>query len=257
MFYFLSKTIDFFTMPFSISLLLLLYGLLTKRAHRRRVALVSSLLILYLISNSYLINKAFYWWEYKPVNLSEITKTYGVGIVLTGGLAHHAEKNADHPTLGQHADRFLQGYLLYKQGKIKKIIITGTSPEAVINLGNGETQLAAKLLIQWGVRPEDIILEQKARNTRENALFTAKILKAQFPGEKYLLITSASHMRRSIGCFNKAGITADAFPADFYANEYITKIKDMLVPDPAAVGYSQILFKEWIGIIVYKIMGYC
>lgn len=244
-------------MPFSISLILLLYGLLTKKARRKRIALLFSFLILFLISNSYLINKAFRWWEYKPVNLSEVKKPYDVGIVLTGGLAHKAEKNADHPTLGLHADRFLQSFLLYQKGKIKKIIITGTSTEAAISHENGEAQLAAKLLVQWGVKPEDIILEQRARNTRENALFTAKILNNRFPKGHYLLITSAFHMRRSIGCFNKAGITADVFPADFNGNDHDTKIKDILIPDPAVLGYSQLLFREWVGIIIYKIVGYC
>ena len=244
-------------MPFSISMILLLYGLLIKKARRKRIALLSSFLILFLISNSYLINKAFYWWEYKPVNLSEVHQTYDVGIVLTGGLAYPAAKNSDHPTLGLHADRFLQSFLLYQKGKIKKIIITGTSTEAAISHENGEAQLAAKLLIQWGVKPDDIILELQARNTRENALFTAKILNTRFPKGRYLLITSASHMRRSIGCFNKAGINADIFPADFYGNDYNAKIKDILIPDPAVLGYSQLLFREWVGIIIYKIMGYC
>jgi uncharacterized SAM-binding protein YcdF (DUF218 family) len=244
-------------MPFSISMLFLLYALVTKKARRKRIALFSSFLILYLISNPYLINKAFYWWEYKPVNLNEVNKTYDAGIVLTGGLAYLAERNSDHPTLGAHADRFLQSYLLYQQGRIKKIIITGTSPEMITRQGNGEARLAAKLLVQWGVKAEDIILEQKARNTRENAVFSAKILKDRFPEGKYLLITSAFHMRRSIGCFNKAGISADAFPADFYGSDYSIKIKDIFIPDPAALGYSQLLFREWVGIIVYKIMGYC
>lgn len=194
MFYFLSKTIDFLLMPFSISLLLLLYGSITKSTRRKRISLIFSFLILFCISNSYLINKAFYWWEYKPVNLSEVTKTYDAGIVLSGGLASLPEFRSDHASLGLHADRFLQAYLLYKQGKIKKIIITGTSPEYLLKHEKGEVQLAAQLLIKWGVKQEDIILEIHARNTRENALFTAKILNTSFPKGKYLLITSAFHM---------------------------------------------------------------
>ena len=257
MFYFLSKTIDFLLMPFSISIILILFALLTKKARRKKTAMIASFSILFLISNTYLINKVFYWWEYQPVNLKEVKKTYDVGIVLTGGMINMAEPHADHPGLGVQADRFLQAYLLYKEAKIRKIIITGASPKILTDYGNGEAQQTAKLLVQWGVNPQDIIVESKAKNTRENALFTAEILKQQFPDKHYLLVTSAFHMRRAVGCFEKAGVKTDQFPADFYGNGYHNKIKDFIIPDPEVLGYSQLLFREWVGIVVYKIMGYC
>lgn len=244
-------------MPFSISLILILYGLGTKKLKRKRIAIISSFVILFLISNSFLINKAFNWWEYKPVNISEVTKTYDVGILLTGGMISIPELTIDHPGFGAHADRFLQAYLLYKNGKIKKILITGTSPKNLVAAGKSEVQQVSSLLIQWGVKPEDILLEPKAKNTRENAVFTEEILRAKFPGKNYILITSSFHLRRALACFKKVGVSADVFPADFYGGTGSTKIKDMLIPDPEVVGYSQPLFREWVGIIIYKIMGYC
>jgi len=243
-------------MPLSISLILLLYALGTKKPKRKKNAVVFSFLILFFISNSYLINKAFVWWEYEPVKISEVNKTYDVGILLTGGLINVPDLSSD-PGLGLHADRFLQTYELYKAGKIKNIIITGASGKQFTNLGKGEAQQTAKLLIQWGVNPQDIILEQQARNTRENALFTARILNQQFSKGSYLLITSAFHMRRSVGCFEKAGIKTDQFPADFYGNNYDPQIKDYFIPNPEVLGYSQLLFRELVGILIYKIMGYC
>ncbi|GLU56819.1 YdcF family protein [Dyadobacter frigoris] len=243
-------------MPFSISLILILYALFTKKAKRKKIALIFSFSILYLISNSFIINKAFQWWEYKPVNISEVKKTYDVGIVLTGGMISLSQ-TADHPGLGIQADRFLQAYLLYKKGKIRKILITGASQKILTDAGKGEAQQAAALLMQWGVKPGDIVLELKAKNTRENALFTSKILNTKFPGESYLLITSSFHMRRATGCFKKVGISADVFPADFYGSDEGTSFKETVIPDPKIVGFSQLLFREWVGIIIYKIMGYC
>jgi len=256
MFFFLSKTIDFLLMPLSISLILLLYALGTKKPKRKKNAVVLSFLILFLISNSYLINKAFVWWEYKPVKIREVSEMYDAGILLTGGLINIPGLSSD-PGLGLHADRFLQTYELYKAGKIKKIVITGASGKQFTDIGKGEAQQAANFLIQWGVNPNDIILEQSARNTRENALFTAKILNREFPKGSYLLITSAFHMRRSVGCFEKAGIKTDQFPADFYGNNYDPQIKEYFIPSPEVLGYSQLLFRELVGIVIYKIMGYC
>lgn len=243
-------------MPLSISLILLLYALGTKKPKRKKNAVILSFVIIFLISNSFLINKAFVWWEYKPVSVNAIGKTYDVGILLTGGLTNIPDLSSD-AGLGLHADRFLQTYELYKAGKIKKIIITGASGKQFTDIGKGEAQQTAKFLIQWGVNPQDIILEQKARNTRENALFTAQILNQKFPGKNYLLITSAFHMRRSVGCFKKAGINTDQFPADFYGSSYYTQVKEYLIPDPEVLGYSQLLFRELVGIVIYKIMGYC
>ena len=256
MFFFLSKTIDFLLMPLSISLILLLYALGTKKPKRKKNAVVLSFLILFLISNSYLINRAFVWWEYKPVKISEVNKTYDAGILLTGGLINVPGLAYD-PGLGVHADRSLQAYELYKAGKIKKIIITGASGNQFTEIGKGEAQQTAKFLVQWGVNPEDILLEQKARNTRENALFTAQILNQKFSKGNYLLITSAFHMRRSVGCFEKAGIKTDQFPADFYGNNYDSQTKDYFIPNPEVLGYSQLFFRELVGIVIYKIMGYC
>ncbi|MBE9460301.1 YdcF family protein [Dyadobacter subterraneus] len=257
MFYFLSKTIDFLLMPFSISLILILYALMTKNARRKRIAVISSFAILYLISNSFLINKAFNWWEYKPFNISKVNKTYDVGILLTGGMISTPDLTIDHPNFGPHADRFLQAYLLYKNGKIKKILITGASPKDLVDAGKSEVQQVSSLLIQWGVKPEDILLEPKAKNTRENAVFTEEILRKKFPGKNYVLITSSFHLRRALACFKKVGVSTDVFPADFYGGAGSSKIKDMIIPDPEVVGYSQPLFREWVGIIIYKIMGYC
>ncbi|MCF2442370.1 YdcF family protein [Dyadobacter sp. CY345] len=256
MFFFLSKTIDFLLMPLSISLILLLYALRTNKPKHKKNALILSFVILFLISNSFLINKAFVWWEYKPVKVNAVSKTYDVGILLTGGLINIPELSSD-AGLGLHADRILQTYELYKAGKIKKIIITGASGKQFTDIGKGEAQQTAKFLVQWGVDPQDIILEQEARNTRENALFTAQILNRKFPGKDYLLITSAFHMRRSVGCFEKAGIKTDQFPADFYGNSYDTQIKEYFIPSPEVLGYSQLLFRELVGIVIYKIMGYC
>lgn len=256
MFYFLSKAIDFIAMPFSIAFFLLLYGVFVRNVWKGRFAVTVALLILYVISNSFFVNKALNWWEPRPKNLSEIKKPYDVGVLLSGGLMSANVPNEDHLVLGKRGDRVLQTFLLYKAGKIKKILITGISSEQMMREGKGETRLAAKLLVQWGVPAQDIIFEEKARNTRENAKFSAKILKARFPSGKYVLITSAFHMRRSAGCFAKVGIQAATFPADFYGGYYDLQLQDFFIPEPNALAAFSMLWHEWIGNVVYKLVGY-
>ncbi|WP_247233806.1 YdcF family protein [Telluribacter sp. SYSU D00476] len=257
MFYFLSKTLDFLLMPFSIVLLLLLFSLIIRKQTYSQRAVLIALVTLYLISNGYLVSRAYNWWEHEPKNINSLQQTYDVGVVLTGGMISVPSLKVDHPGLGNHADRFMQAYLLYKAGKIRKILISGRDhPDKMAkNLGDG--QQAAALLAQWGVAPGDIILEGTSRNTRENAVNSATVLKSRFPAGKYLLITSAFHLRRAQGCFEKAGIATDTFPADIYGGDFAPSVKQLLVPDPEVVGYSHLLWHEWIGYMVYKLVGYC
>ena len=257
MFYFLSKTLDFLLMPFSIVLLLLLFSLIIRKKEYSRRAVLIALVTLYMISNGYLVNRAYNWWEHEPKNINSLLQTYDVGVVLTGGMISVPSLDVDHPGLGNHADRFMQAYLLYKTGKIRKILISGRDHPNKMAKKLGDGQAAAALLVQWGVAPGDIILEGTSRNTRENALNSAAILKSRFPEGKYLLITSAFHLRRAEGCFEKAGIETTSFPADIYGGNFNPTIKQILVPDPEVVGYSHLLWHEWVGYIVYKLVGYC
>jgi uncharacterized SAM-binding protein YcdF (DUF218 family) len=257
MFYFLSKSIDFLLMPFCISLFLLVYSLVTKNRKRGRWSVLVALMMLFLISNTYVVNKAFLWWEPKLVKPNELKETYEVGIVLSGGLVNMAKVNDNFQELGNHVNRLFGAYRLYRAGKIRKILITGTSSPGLLAMGKGEVRQAGQILQQWGVAPGDIILEERARNTRENAVFSAEILEKQFTGKNFLLITSGYHMRRSLGCFRKVGLQTDYFVSDFYGNRSLDGLKEMLVPDVNAVGNFDLLWHEWIGYVTYRLMGYC
>ncbi|NIJ55761.1 YdcF family protein [Dyadobacter arcticus] len=256
MFYFLSKAIDFLVMPLSIILLLLGYALIIRNSRKRRQTIFLVLILLLLISNSFLVKKAFNWWEPRSINISTLQQ-YEVGILLSGGLIASKKPNADHIYLGSRGDRVLQTFQLYKAGKIKKILITGISQDFMMKKRKGETRSAAGLLVEWGVTPGDILFEERARNTRENALFSAAILRTSFPTGKYLLITSAFHMRRSAGCFDKAGIKTDIFPADFYGGYNELTFETGFQPDPGALADFNTLWHEVVGYLVYKVVGYC
>lgn len=257
MFYFLSKTVAILAMPFSITIILLLYAVAAKNKTRKRNALITAFVILFLISNSFLINRAFGWWEYEYKNLNDVDQVYDVGVVLSGGLMSSFGEGSDHPELGRHADRFFQAYELYKAGKIKKILITGRDFSSAMRYGKGESRQAAQTLVKWGIPAENILFEERARNTRENAVNSARIINARFPGAKVIVITSSFHMRRSAGCFAKVGMVVNTFPANFYGTSQNTSLKDILVPDTGTIGEFDLLWHEWLGYAAYKIMGYC
>jgi uncharacterized SAM-binding protein YcdF (DUF218 family) len=85
----------------------------------------------------------------------------------------------------------------------------------------------------------------------------SKILDSlQFRPGDCLLITSAFHMRRSLACYRKANLDIEPFSTDFYAHPRFFYLDGLLIPTIDAVLLWHKLFKEWLGIIAYKVAGY-
>ena len=61
----------------------------------------------------------------------------------------------------------------------------------------------AALLTELGVHPARLLLEEQSRNTAGNAEFSLALAKPK-PGERWLLVTSASHMPRAMAAFARA-----------------------------------------------------
>ena len=129
-------------------------------------------------------------------------------------------------------------------------------------LGSGIAGLSyalkvAPFLLEMGVRQEDILLESNSRNTHENALFSKQFIDSlQLNAPKLLLITSASHMPRSMACFRKVGLKVQAFPAHFVGEKPSWKADYWLTPDSKAFMNWESIIKEWIGYVVYSLQGY-
>ncbi|MES2396024.1 MAG: ElyC/SanA/YdcF family protein, partial [Bacteroidota bacterium] len=72
----------------------------------------------------------------------------------------------------------------------------------------------------------------------------------------FLLITSAFHMRRSLGCFNKAGISVEPYSTDRYAGPRKYEFNHLFIPEPSIIYSWDILIHEIAGYITYKVVGY-
>ena len=150
----------------------------------------------------------------------------------------------------------MQAVELYHKGKIKKIFLSGGS--GFVNFQEWkESEKLYPLLVSCGVKAEDILMENNSRNTYENAVETAKELKSKNINGKYLLITSAFHMRRSLACFEKLNLTVDAYPVDARSGGPIYTPDRLFQPDAEALVAWDLLTHEWVGYAMYKLMGYC
>jgi len=110
-----------------------------------------------------------------------------------------------------------------------------------------------KIFAQLGGDPARIIcVEPRPRTTSEDALYAAALLKPK-PSERWMLVTSALHMPRAVGCFRVAGFQVEPYPVEFTTAQ--SHPFAGFTPGSAALVYLDTTAKEWIGLIAYRVMG--
>jgi uncharacterized SAM-binding protein YcdF (DUF218 family) len=255
MVFFLSQVFSFLILPLTIIIALFIAGMIFQKRPVGRKLLWTALILLLLMSNRFLSNMMINAWEPEFREIATLPN-YEVGIVLTG-VTNINKTAGDRTFFDRGADRATHAMQLYKEGKINKILITGGSAFYKAN-DNREADLLANFMYVAGVPREDVIIENKAANTRENALFAKETLidNGFDPGSRYLIITSAFHMPRSQRCFQKVGMVTDTYPVDYYGSDSSANFKSLFQPSPDSIVIWQKMFKEWAGLMIYRILGY-
>jgi uncharacterized SAM-binding protein YcdF (DUF218 family) len=255
MFFALSKIFNLLFMPLTWIILLLLISFFPDKSSTKAALRIIAILMMLVFSNSYLTYEAIRRWELPVTNISDIKNPYNVGIVLGGGMVQLDTSNGEYIFRGNN-DRFLQAVKLYKAGKIKKILISGGSG-SYFNESEPESKYIKYFLVKNEIVPgEDILTDTLSKNTHENAVESKKVLLQNGENGPYLLITSATHIRRSLGCFKKEKLDVIPFPTD---KLYISKRRDfqfLFIPGIENMMLWDMLFHEWIGYLTYKITGY-
>ncbi|OAE97416.1 hypothetical protein AYJ54_35590 [Bradyrhizobium centrolobii] len=175
------------------------------------------------------------------------------GIIVLGGSVDPDLSAAHHMPVVRHAaDRMLAPAELARRYPNARIVFTGGSAD-LISTDDKEADWSGIVLENTGIPKERLIMERNSRNTYENALFTKKMV-APKPGERWLLVTSAYHMPRSIGLFRKVGFDVEAYPVDWRTGGR----EDLFTfTNQGADGLNrtEIAVREWIGLIAYRLMG--
>ena len=252
MFFVISKVLDFLIDPVCWVFILMVAGVIIKRQPLKKRFLIASVIVFYFFSNSFIANEFMVRWEVPAIEDSTLQGKYDVAIVL-GGITNY-DARMHRVQFYRGVDRLLQALRLYKQGKIKKILLSGGSGS--LDGHDVEAPILREYLLQIGIPDSILITEGASRNTRENALFSKRILDSVAPNGRYLLFTSGYHMRRALGCFNKVGIHTQPYTTDRLGGPTKYYVDYMLVPDIHALEAWGILMHEYIGCLTYKITGY-
>jgi len=133
-----------------------------------------------------------------------------------------------------------------------RIVFSGGSASLISNDAR-EADFAGAVFESLGIAKSRLIMERRSRNTQENAEFS-RALVAPKEGERWLLVTSAFHMPRSVGLFRKAGFAVEPYPVDWWVGGR----GDLLAFSNFAIdglARTDIAVREWIGLAAYRATG--
>lgn len=253
-FFTISKLGTVLLFPLPIFFILSFFLILKTKTKQGKLRLFSIVLFLYLASNAYVANCLLKSLEkdYPPMNLKEVPQSE-VAIVL-GGMIQTISVHPGRPELTDSVDRLTDAIRLYKAGKVKKILFTGGSG-LLFTDAYREADLAKELFLGLGVPEKDLIWENNSRNTYENAIETKKLL-IEKKLNSAILITSAFHMKRAAGCFQKQNISFVAFPTDYRSTNLQSGAFELYIPSAGFLDQTTLSIKEWVGYFVYRAKSY-
>jgi uncharacterized SAM-binding protein YcdF (DUF218 family) len=256
MLFYASKIIWFFVQPSGLLILLFALGFWAYWRGRTRLGiriLLATVLIYVVAGLSPFANGMMLALEqqYSRPRMEELADVTGI-IVLGGVVDTLVTSTRDEIALNEAAERLTETAALAFRFPNAKIVISG-GDGALLYASMGEAGVAKRFFTRLGIAPERILLEENSRTTSENAVFT-KALVTPKPGERWLLVTSAFHMPRAMGCFRAAGFDLTPWPVDFRTRGPIDLLR--FSPRPSeAWRRIDLASKEWIGLLIYRLLG--
>lgn len=236
----LKKFVTFFVEPLGLVLALFAVGLYFLFAQKKGFAklfLTLSFSLLFLFS-------------YRPFsnilvqNIEDMYQKYDykqeIKYIHVLGSGHNADESqplsSNISSVG--VKRVLEGVMIYKKSAGTKLIFTGYEGNTKIS----NAQMNANLALALGVSADDIIIGKEPKDTKEEALFAKSIV----GGEPFALVTSATHMPRSMMLFESLGLHPIAAPTAFYKDEFDGYFE---APDITTLKNSQMAIHEYVGIL--------
>jgi len=252
MFFALSKIFALLASPVTYVIGLVCLAALTKKKWIRGIAYFLAVVILLACSNKWLYYRMVQSMAAPYIVEGTPGKTYAYGIVLGGFADYDSIRHSI--DFNEAGDRLIDAARLYRLGVLKKIVITGDGSSMDVPRHRSDPRVLLSLLKSWGVPRKDVILERRARNTRQNATYTYQLLGDSLRSQPSLLITSGVHMKRSLQCFEAIGIHPDPYATDINMAPQYEWID--VFPDFQYLSKWQYILHEWIGGAVYSVVGY-
>ena len=256
MFFFLSKTLGVLLLPSNLLIGVGIAGLLlllTRFVSMGRKLVAASVLLMAICGFSPIGKLLLYPLETRFPPWDD-TRGAPDGIVVLGG-AIEPDLSAAHgaAVFGPSIDRIIAAAELGHRYPNARLVFTGGNSGLRSGDTAREADFALPVLESFGLSKDRLIMERRSRNTEENAAFS-KAMVAPKSGERWLLVTSAYHMARSVGIFRKAGFAVEPYPVDWRlgGRDNLLQFSRFFI---GGLGRIDMASREWMGLVAYWITG--
>lgn len=173
------------------------------------------------------------------------------GVIVLGGAVDQTLTEARGiPALNGAAERMTEAVVLARQYPNARIVFTG-GQGSLVHGTQTEADVARLLWSRMGLAEARVTYEDQSRNTHQNAVLS-KALVQPAANETWLLVTSASHMPRSVGVFRRAGWNVVPWPVNYRTGRSFAALYD--APFPERIGQFEGALREWVGLAAYWLM---
>ena len=191
-------------------------------------------------------------WEFQPVESVPATEA----IVILGGGFRGTSPSHPYPQVAPGANRYWYGARLFHANKGKVVILSGGASEFAKHQGRlTEAESGAQFLQDMGIPEEALLLDNEAMTTRENAVNIARMLE-EHELTSFTLVTSASHMRRSVAAFRGVGQEPIAAAGHFRIDRDSPGTWRRWLPSDRGATLARLAFHEMIGYEAYRLKGW-
>lgn len=247
--YLLSKLLPLFVYPLGLTILLCLFGMmlvLLRRQWKGMVLILFSVAVLWVsatnVFSGYVVSLLEQDYPFVPIQQQPEMDA----IVVLGGFTGIVDSRQKLIGLGDGIDRLFHGMRLFRAGKAPRIMLVGGASRG----DQHEAQVMADMLTEFGISRDSMLIEDASRNTYENGRNAVAIMREN-KIHRVLLVTSAFHMRRAQGVFEKLGVDVVPAATDYQVLEQGNSILDWL-PDAGALMRTTMGMKEYLGLWVYR-----
>ncbi|MHC4321194.1 MAG: YdcF family protein, partial [Planctomycetota bacterium] len=143
--------------------------------------------------------------------------------------------------------RLIEGIRIYRKYPGAKLLLSGGAVFDPVS----EAEMMARVAREIGVPERDIILESKSKDTRDEALFIKPIV----GNEPFVLVTSASHIPRSMNLFKKLGMNPIPSPIGHSVKDEQELSLSSFFPSTGNIRKAELAIHEYIGTIWSKFRG--
>ena len=175
------------------------------------------------------------------------------GIVILGGGEDAPVAVARHThALNEAGERISEAVALARKLPLARIVFSGGNAAFLPGVATEAVAVRA-MLTDMGVAADRIAIEDRSRDTWENATFTKTMIGPK-EGERWLLVTSAWHMPRSIGVFRAAGFAVEPWPVDYRTAGWRDGLSFFQSPADG-LRRLDLVAKEYSGMLAYWLKG--